>query len=692
MASAVKLDMKRVRLRLRNVATRIGLLRFWRWWTSELAPLLPDAWRTALQRRFARPVIEFTGSEAVVWCPEFSQSATRLAIVERVSLIGDAAAVLAAGRAAVARLKARGSGGIAAPRVAVALGPRQLLRKELSLPAAVEENLAQTLAYDLDRHTPFRPDQLYFDSIVLGRDAGKKTIAVDLAAALKSVVDGARKQVEEWGAIPVSIIPGPPEANGTRLNLIPGAARATPLQWRRWQVWAPLAALAAIALATIAVPLLQKREYAIALGAAVAQAGQQAHLADGVRQQLDSTQNDYNYILAKKYAYPSIVHVLDEVTRVLPDDTWLTQFELKTTGHGKENQRDVYLRGEAENAGKLIALLEDSKLVDQAAPRSPTTKIQGMNGEVFDLGARLVAQAPPAPVALVPGEAPAATPAPVRPPPALGAAPRKTPPTAAAAPVSRARCGPRAGRRRAGAARVRRSPAHARGGAAGEPVCLRRRARGAGRLGPGGTAVGRAELMATLALPLPPRQSRALAIALLLLVVMLGLAVLVVPVLLFHRHYDLAIADRQDQLQRYRRVAAEMPELKKALEALRAKDGRRFFLHNTAPNLAGAELQDMVRAAIENNGGRITTIQSDQPRDDGRFRQIGINVQLFATTPNLQKILFALETHTPYTLIDNLTIRPLNGFRGFKPPPGIDPELSVQLEVSAFTAAEAEKK
>ena len=197
--------------------------------------------------------------------------------------------------------------------------------------------------------------------------------------------------------------------------------------------------------------------------------------------------------------------------------------------------------------------------------------------------------------------------------------------------------------------------------------------------------------MVTLALPLPPRQSRVLALALLALAVLLGIALLLTPFLLLHRHYDATIDALQDRIEVYRRVAAQTPELKKALEALRAKDGRRFFLHNTAPNLAGAELQDLVRAAIENNGGRITTIQTAQPREDGRFRQVGINVQLFASTPNLQKILYALETQTPYTLIENITVRPLNAFRGFKPPPGNEPELSVLLDVSGFAFAEGSR-
>ncbi|HEX7272839.1 MAG TPA: type II secretion system protein GspM [Casimicrobiaceae bacterium] len=198
--------------------------------------------------------------------------------------------------------------------------------------------------------------------------------------------------------------------------------------------------------------------------------------------------------------------------------------------------------------------------------------------------------------------------------------------------------------------------------------------------------------MSTLTLPLPPRQSRALAVALLALAVLLGAALLLVPFLLLHRHYDAAIESLQDRIAVYRRTAAQTPELKRALDMLRSKDGRRFFLQNTAPNLASAELQDLVRGAIENNNGRITTIQTAQPREDGKFKQVGINVQFFASTPNLQKILYALETQTPYALIENLTVRPLNAFRGFKPVPGNEPELSVLLDVSAFALPEPQKK
>ena len=48
----------------------------------------------------------------------------------------------------------------------------------------------------------------------------------------------------------------------------------------------------------------------------------------------------------------------------------------------------------------------------------------------------------------------------------------------------------------------------------------------------------------------------------------------------------------------------------------------------------------------------------------------------------------AIETHQPYLIVENLTARPLNAFRGFKPAPGQEPELNVQLDVGAWAYAE----
>jgi general secretion pathway protein L len=366
-----------------------------------------------MRRRLTRPVVEFGDGEAVFWRPQVVDGALRLIEVARVALSGDAGELAAAGRAAMNALTTGPAGeATSSPKVVIALPPKQIMRKTLVLPAAVEENLAQALSYDLDRHTPFRPEQLYFDAAVIARTPAAKTIGVDWVAALRTAVDSARRQVEDWGGVVVAVVPGPVLTRAMRLNLIPHEARPRSALWRRWQLWAPFALLAVAVLAVLVVPLLQKREYAIALNKQTEGAREQAQAADALRTQLDRQQGDYNYALTKKYAYPGSVQIVDDITRLLPDDTWITQMEVRSTVRGKDNVRELTLRGESANAGALISTLEDSKLVEQAALQSPTTKLQPGPGEVFVLGSRLRSGTPPepVPVPIIAGEA--ATPEP----------------------------------------------------------------------------------------------------------------------------------------------------------------------------------------------------------------------------------------------------------------------------------------
>jgi len=188
--------------------------------------------------------------------------------------------------------------------------------------------------------------------------------------------------------------------------------------------------------AAVAYPLMQKRHHVRSLTESTEQARQRASAADRVRQQLEQAVTDYNYVLTRKYAYPSVVALLDDVTRLLPDDTWLTQLELKTPKGVKDPYREIMLRGESGNAGRLVSLLEDSRLFTQAAPRSPTTKIQPGPGEIFDVGAQLKPLPPPQPMPLDLTAPPPSPPSAPRPRPATPAAPAAaaaTPPAAGAA-------------------------------------------------------------------------------------------------------------------------------------------------------------------------------------------------------------------------------------------------------------------
>ncbi len=428
--------------RVRELTRRLGLAGFGQWWAEQLWSFVPAGARASVERRRARPVLAFDGNVATLWRPQVNG---RLHLVEaaRIPLDGAEATVIAAGRTAFATLARQGA---AAAQVIVALPPRAVLRKSLTLPAAIEDDLRPALAYDLDRHTPFKGDELYFDAAVVDRDVARNALSVELVAARRTLVDPMLRHAQNFGAQVIAVVAEPPERAATsRVNLLPDDRRVTTPSWARWQVALPTALLVVLALTALILPLWQKRQEAIALINIAEAARHRAEASDALRSELERKIGDYNFALQRKYAYPGTVQVLDDVTRILPDDTWLTQLEFHT-GRGKAATRDIVLRGESANAGRLVALLQDSKLFTQAAPRSPTTKIQPGPGEIFDVGAQIVASRAPearpldmtgravAPVRVLPA------PAPGRP-----AAAAPTAPTQAGRPAAGATAGPAAG-------------------------------------------------------------------------------------------------------------------------------------------------------------------------------------------------------------------------------------------------------
>ena len=184
--------------------------------------------------------------------------------------------------------------------------------------------------------------------------------------------------------------------------------------------------------------------------------------------------------------------------------------------------------------------------------------------------------------------------------------------------------------------------------------------------------------------PMNAQQSRRLAVILLLVAAALVVGAIALPVWMLHRHYDTALEQAFGNLERYRRIASTRPEVQRQLEAMRAKDPRRYFLRSGAAALSAAEAQEAIRSIVEANGGRLITMQAPSSREEGRYRQVSVNVQLTANIGALRQILHAIETHTPYLFVDNLMVRsqvPGN----FRPAPGAEPEMFVQFDVSGYS-------
>ena len=184
----------------------------------------------------------------------------------------------------------------------------------------------------------------------------------------------------------------------------------------------------------------------------------------------------------------------------------------------------------------------------------------------------------------------------------------------------------------------------------------------------------------------PPEKRRKAALSFLAAAVAVLVTIVGVPLWLAHRHYDNALEDIDRRLTRYERLAAARPALERKLEAIRAMGSRKYFLKASASSLAAAEIQERVRQFVDANGGRLISVQVGQPRDEGRFRQVTVTVQLNASTPVLHKILRAVETAEPYIFVDSLMVR-AQVPPGFKVQPGFEPEMFIQLEISGFAIA-----
>jgi general secretion pathway protein M len=189
-----------------------------------------------------------------------------------------------------------------------------------------------------------------------------------------------------------------------------------------------------------------------------------------------------------------------------------------------------------------------------------------------------------------------------------------------------------------------------------------------------------------MALVNDPRRSRQLALALLVAGALAALAVVAIPVWLAHRHYDVAIAENLDKLERFQRIAGTRQTVARQLAAMQGRDPKKFFLRSGPPALSAAEAQEAIRSIIESGGGRLITMGAPSSKDQGRYRQVTVNVQITANVFALRKILGAVESRTPYLFIDNLLIRtqvPAN----FRPAPGAEPEMFVQFDVSGYAIA-----
>lgn len=380
-------------------AWRQKLSASWSWWIGELARMVPETFL----RGTRLPVLAFEPGGDVV-------------LVEPKGSAGPDARVAAASlepsqaRAALNALLARV--GETRSRARLCLERDEALLRRVSMPVATEENLLQVVGFEMDRLTPFRAEEVYFDQRVVARDAAAGQIVVQVAIARRDLVDARVARMRELG-VSVQGVTVRDDAPGqyASFDLLPHAQRGereSPND--RLLKHGLIAAVVVLLLAALALPIWQKRESVIEAMPMVARAQQDAQATDKIAEELKRQVADYNYLLARKHAWGALSY-LEDVSRLLPDNTWVQQFDLRASG----KSREVQITGETTSSSKLIELLEQSTLLQNATPRGTVTRGSVPGTERFMIAAEtrpralpemlaasdLAALPPPAPPTMV---------------------------------------------------------------------------------------------------------------------------------------------------------------------------------------------------------------------------------------------------------------------------------------------------
>lgn len=333
------LDRQLARLRTRLAKT--PLPRFFAWWGAQLLACLPERWRARLAGRSEALLLERRDREVMVW-RERAGVASEFGGID-LSLPAEAQAE------EFRRLRAR----IENPgvRSIFVMPAARALTRSLTLPGAVEDNLRQVLAFEMDRQTPFKADQVYFDGRIASRDAAARNMRVELVVMPRAQLDPEIAAIA-GGAIEldgVDIWRAEPGSARHQINLLPAERRA-----RRRDMRLPInLGLAAAAVALLVFNMSQSlANRAVAVETMRSEVGKveaEARQVSELRKTLQDSIGGANFLADKKRKGPVVIGLLDDLARRLKDDTYLERLSI-------ENNQ-IQLQGQSKEAAGLIGVL-----------------------------------------------------------------------------------------------------------------------------------------------------------------------------------------------------------------------------------------------------------------------------------------------------------------------------------------------
>ena len=297
------------------------LLHGFRWWVDELMGMAPPEWRDRLLKR--NFVIAELTDQGILYRRESGEPLAQ---------------------------KPRGS-------VKLLMPAGEVLTREADLPILPSSDLKRMVALDLDRLTPFRADQVLFDTEVVSRDEERGRQQVVIGVVPRSAAAKAMERARSNDLHPASI--GVVSRSGQRwnLNFLPAlreteggtGARRRAVYW-----WA-----AAGLLLVFNLFMLNYRDAGRTNELREAVESQQGPVTVAMRLR-DKVQKEAarRADLLKQQKQNAPLPVIEAVTQALPDGAWVERFEW--------NGKTVHIRGFRKDMPNMLAKIEASPLLRNA--------------------------------------------------------------------------------------------------------------------------------------------------------------------------------------------------------------------------------------------------------------------------------------------------------------------------------------
>jgi general secretion pathway protein L len=350
---------------------------FFNWWFGELANFVPGS----LRHRFGRlgqrgSLVLALGPSEVALTHEQGGRVRRLALVDPAS--GGARQELAAalGRGAFSWRK---------PPVCLRLPAGGALRNIIAVPLAAETNIREVVSYELDRHTPFKVQDVHFAARLVGRDTSAQRLRVELTIISRAAVDAALTAARGLGFKPDRVEVGGGDPAKPSSPLVLEDEKPVTHHFGRGLNVALAAAVLILAAVAVYLPYQTDEIRMARIETQLAEVKMKTAELKRVTGEIAALREDGTFLINRKRRAPNVSEILAAITTVMPDETWLVEFQLSAA--------ELQLAGFSTSASDLIGFLEHTPIFRNTAFRSPVTQDPASQRERFHIAARVVSEA-----------------------------------------------------------------------------------------------------------------------------------------------------------------------------------------------------------------------------------------------------------------------------------------------------------